>query len=118
MNQVRAMRFKKDGHKKSRIPTIQEMQRILLTEDSLTSLRWHDPDQVQRVVPFQDSQFKNTPSGRDGSRLFHISYKSRIIDVIIKKSNMQFMFLLAFIARFINYSHFWNGWLRQPARCP
>jgi hypothetical protein len=40
------------------------MQQILLTEDSLTSLRWHDPDQVQRVVLFQDSQFKNTPSGR------------------------------------------------------
>ena len=64
----------------------------LIKEDSLTSLRWHDPDQVQRVVLFQDSQFKNTPSGRDGSRLFHISHKSRIIDVIIKKSNMHFMF--------------------------
>jgi tetratricopeptide (TPR) repeat protein len=64
----------------------------LIEADSLTSLRWHDPDQVQRVVPFQDSQFKNTPSGRDWSRLFHISHKSRIIDVIIKKSNMHFMF--------------------------
>ena len=41
----------------------------------------------------QDSQFKNTPSGRDESRLFHISDKSRIIDVIIKKSNIQTMFL-------------------------
>lgn len=68
------------------------MQQILLTEDSLTSLRWHDPDQVQRVVLFQDSQFKNTPSGRDESRLFHISYKSRTIDLIIKKSNMHIMF--------------------------
>ena len=64
----------------------------LIKTDSLTSLRWHDPDQVQRVVPFQDSQVKNTPSGRDGSRLFHISHKSRIIDVIIKKSSMHFMF--------------------------
>ncbi len=68
------------------------MQQILLTEDSLTSLRWHDPDQVQRVVLFQDSQFKNTPSGRDKSRLFHISDKSRTIDLIIKKSNMHIMF--------------------------
>ena len=68
------------------------MQQILLTEDSLTSLRWHDPDQVQRVVLFQDSQFKNTPSGRHYSRLFHILYKSRTIDLIIKKSNMHIMF--------------------------
>jgi tetratricopeptide (TPR) repeat protein len=68
------------------------MQQILLTEDSLTSLRWYDPDQVQRVALFQDSQFKNTPSGHDESRLFHISYKSRTIDLIIKKSNMRIMF--------------------------
>ena len=68
------------------------MQQILLTEDSLTSLRWHDPDQVQRVVLFQDSQFKNTPSGRHYCRLFHILYKSRTIDLIIKKSNMRIMF--------------------------
>ena len=73
------------------------MQQILLTEDSLTSLRWHDPDQVQRVVLFQDSQFKNTPSGRDESRLFHISYKSRTIDLIIKKSNMHIMFPLSIL---------------------
>lgn len=63
----------------------------LVTADGLTSLRWHDPDQVQRVALFQDSQFKNTPSGRDGSRLFHISHKSRVIDVIIKKSNIHIM---------------------------
>jgi tetratricopeptide (TPR) repeat protein len=68
------------------------MQQIFLTEDSLTSLRWHDPDQVQRVVLFQDSQFKNTPSGRDESRLFDISYKSSTIDLITKKSNMHIMF--------------------------
>jgi len=73
------------------------MQQILLTKDSLTSLRWHDPDQVQRVVLFQDSQFKNTPSGRDESRLFHISYKSRTIDLIIKKSNMHIMFPLSIL---------------------
>ena len=64
----------------------------LIKEDSLTSLRWHDPDQVQRVVLIQDSQFKNTPSGRDESRLFHIRDKSRTIDLIIKKSNMHIMF--------------------------
>jgi hypothetical protein len=68
------------------------MKQILLTEDCFTSLRWHDPDQVQRVVLFQDSQFKNTPSGCNESRLFHILYKSRTIDLIIKKSNMHIMF--------------------------
>ena len=64
----------------------------LITEDGLTSLRWYDPDQVQRVALFQDSQLKNTPSGSDMYRLFHISDKSRTIDLIIKKSNMHIMF--------------------------
>ena len=72
----------------------------LIKKDSLTSLRWHDPDQVQRVVLIQDSQFKNTPSGRDESSLFHIRDKSRTIDLIIKKSNMHIMFPLSILRVF------------------
>jgi hypothetical protein len=65
------------------------MQQIF--SDGLTSLRWYDPDQVQRVVLIGLS-VKNTPSDRVGSRLFHISHKSRIIDVKIKKSTIHIMY--------------------------
>ena len=91
LNQIRAILLKGGVGIKKAASQFLGNAANLITEDSLTSLRWYDPDQVQRVVLFQDSQFKNTPSGSDLTRLFHISYKSRVIDEIIKKSNMLFM---------------------------
>ena len=76
-------------HKKSRTPTFRKCSESF--SDGLTSLRWYDPDQVQRVVPYQDSQFKNAPSDHVGTRLFHIFHKSRIIDLKIKKSTIHIM---------------------------
>ena len=59
------------------------MQRIL--SDGFTSLRWYDPDQVQRVVRKRTLSLKTPLVIVLMLRIFNIKHKSSFIDEKLKK---------------------------------
>jgi len=54
-------------------------------QDRFTSLRWHNPDQVQRVI-LAEISVRTTPLVKDIA-LGTFPFKSRIIDAKLKKSD-------------------------------
>ena len=63
------------------------MQHIL--SDGFTSLRWYDPDQVQRVVRKRTLSLKTPLVIVLIVRIFNIKHKSSIIDGKLKKSSIH-----------------------------
>jgi len=62
------------------------MQRIL--SDGFTSLRWYDPDQVQRVVRKRTLSLKTPLVIVLILRIFNIKHKSSFIDDKLKKNSI------------------------------